>query len=337
MVVIVHIYDHGIKYFPSYFRYTDNVLRAGHAGVQLFFLVSGFAIYSTFFARKETERYPKLAFFTRRAFRILPLWWLVVAFAGYYYNASETTILSTHLLYFGFFRYQSIYELKNVPGWSLFIEESFYLIFPFIALFLREIKGILQTLVIALVVSFIWRWYGSFHYTDWTQHFIDQFPLAQWFLFPLGMLLFHLIEKNNTWIKGRSEILLTIAGIFATYFLISTRNIYQNAFALSILFILGSQPNNFLGRICRSHFFIVWGKCCYSTYLIQLILFDALHPLTQRAISFLKIQSAPVEIKLLLFGPFYMATLLFLSVILYKLVERPSIALGNALISTWQK
>src|SRR4051794_15059423 len=48
----------------------------GSSGVSLFFVLSSFTLMRSTFARFQSEATPKLNFYIRRAFRILPLWWL---------------------------------------------------------------------------------------------------------------------------------------------------------------------------------------------------------------------------------------------------------------------
>jgi peptidoglycan/LPS O-acetylase OafA/YrhL len=112
---------------------------AGHTGVSLFFVLSGFLLVAPFLREaRGGEPVDRRAYFVRRALRILPLYWLVVATAS--------VVLSGDLLrgvpYFFF--------LNSLPGvaptlwpfsgvwWSLATEAQFYLVLPLLPLLMRR-------------------------------------------------------------------------------------------------------------------------------------------------------------------------------------------------------
>ena len=144
-----------------------------YGGVDLFFCISGFVITSAFGKEiAESTADPRaywrnvVAFYIRRAYRILPLSW--VAFGGtlaviLIFQGTNTTIL---LKSFGdflaiAFNVQNIHYgvCASAPGpycghfgvwWSLSLEEQFYLVFPLLFLLPRRlmILGLLAAFVI---------------------------------------------------------------------------------------------------------------------------------------------------------------------------------------------
>ena len=69
MVVLVHTQI----YTPAASGRLATVVGAGARGVQLFFVISAFTLFSTSLQRFPKEPKPRRSFYLRRAFRILPL------------------------------------------------------------------------------------------------------------------------------------------------------------------------------------------------------------------------------------------------------------------------
>src|SRR2546425_10397928 len=57
----------------------EQFINAGARGVQLFFLLSAFTLFRSSKIKFDREMSPRRNFYIRRAFRILPLWWLITA------------------------------------------------------------------------------------------------------------------------------------------------------------------------------------------------------------------------------------------------------------------
>ena len=117
-----------------------QVIRQGHEGVQLFFLVSALTLFLSMDSRRKSERRPVVAFFIRRFFRIAPMFYLGALF--YYFfdrvrtggefsgGSSLGCILATLTFTHGW----SVPWVNHlVPGgWSVAVEMSFYLMVPFL-------------------------------------------------------------------------------------------------------------------------------------------------------------------------------------------------------------
>ena len=110
----------------------------GYLGVQVFFVISGFII-TTLLVREEGSygRVSLAGFYVRRAFRILPLYYLTLALYVAIMKVSRDDSLtapfwanlSHYLTYTNDFAGDSAF----VHTWSLAVEEKFYLIWPALA------------------------------------------------------------------------------------------------------------------------------------------------------------------------------------------------------------
>lgn len=137
------------------------ILRHGFFGVQVFFVVSGFLI--TTLLLREMDRYGTISlrdFYLRRALRIWPLYYAVLAF--YVVNALvfERGSIRAHsflhyLPAFATFTY-TWFVSDHWPGgmfnlaWTLATEEQFYLFWPLALRVLRSVWS--SVLIVAIIV-----------------------------------------------------------------------------------------------------------------------------------------------------------------------------------------
>ena len=136
--------------------YNDHIRAGGGIGVSFFFVLSGFLI--TYILTHDKINHGKInvkKFFVRRAFRIWPLFYLMVIIAlvippdfakeiGYHMNGGG---YETDWRYsFSFLENYKMIIMDNVPKtsplsvfWSLCIEEHFYIIWMIVFFFLKTI------------------------------------------------------------------------------------------------------------------------------------------------------------------------------------------------------
>lgn len=145
LVVLHHfIYQFHPPMSETLWAITAPITRLGWSGVDLFFILSGFLIGGILVDARESEHY-YVTFYIRRAFRILPLY-LVLIFLGFLvvelssrfgqgagsipiYPAPWRFYLTfTQNFYFG--RHTETASWYLQPTWSLAIEEQFYLTLP---------------------------------------------------------------------------------------------------------------------------------------------------------------------------------------------------------------
>lgn len=125
-------------------------------GVKTFFVLSGFLI--TTLLAHEFDRHGSVnvpAFMLRRAFRILPLYFLVIAivsvlvYLGIAENKPTARILSSTMLYNFVSRSDDVNYLSHL--WSLAVEEQFYLFWPLICWALMARRWFLSAFAIGIV------------------------------------------------------------------------------------------------------------------------------------------------------------------------------------------
>lgn len=111
--------------------------RYGWMGVDLFFVLSGFLIGSQVLALLAAGRgFGFRDFYLRRAFRILPAFWVVLAFYMAFPTLREAPGLEPWWKFISFSLNFNIDYSQNKAfshAWSLCVEEHFYLLFPLLA------------------------------------------------------------------------------------------------------------------------------------------------------------------------------------------------------------
>lgn len=116
--------------------------RYGWMGVDLFFVLSGYLIGGQLLRPLARGGAPSLrTFYFKRAFRILPAFWAVLALYLLWPGWREAPGMEPWWKFAGFFVNLSIDYARNAAfshAWSLCVEEHFYLLFPPLALLLAR-------------------------------------------------------------------------------------------------------------------------------------------------------------------------------------------------------
>lgn len=140
-VIIFHIWIFQHNTFPNILgEVAQNPLLVwitkGDLGVDLFFVISGFLIGSILFKEyKRTKTLNFKSFYLRRFLRLFPVYFFSMIIALYFLDgngAERWTTAWSNLIYV------NNYVFKSYMGWtwSLAIEEQFYIVIPFLIVFL---------------------------------------------------------------------------------------------------------------------------------------------------------------------------------------------------------
>lgn len=125
----------------------NQFVREFHVGVSVFFVLSGFLIAHRYF--HQTEKFNRRAYLVNRIARVYPMYFIVTTIAFIFSNSSWAVYLFNITFLRGFFD-----DLKFTlvsQGWSLTVEECFYLLAPIAFLFIRRYRWALFATPVALV------------------------------------------------------------------------------------------------------------------------------------------------------------------------------------------
>ena len=132
--------------------------RYGWMGVDLFFVLSGFLIgVQVMRSIKEKACLSFRDFYLRRAFRILPAYWVVLALYTIWPAFREAPGMEPAWKFFAFVQNLDVNYLENSAfshAWSLCVEEHFYLLFPVLAVWFSRCPAMwkFSTIFIILVL-----------------------------------------------------------------------------------------------------------------------------------------------------------------------------------------
>lgn len=215
----------------------QSIIIEGHAGVTIFFVLSGFLITLRYFPAIAERRFSPFAYFLKRAARILPLYWTVLVLA----------LLLTPLTAFSLYApvplanwtltqayFSQLATSFIIPAWSLTVEVAFYVLAPvilhFCAAFGQEFRWVCITLAAWVAglfgagVALVWiadtgglnQPYGFMDNLGFMIHFT---VFGRGFNFAIGILLawLYLKYRNRLWLHpaqvGRATLLFALSAI----------------------------------------------------------------------------------------------------------------------------
>jgi peptidoglycan/LPS O-acetylase OafA/YrhL len=279
-------------------QWLQNLLAAGHVGVQFFFVLSGFILALTY---HDMTRDQDRAFYAARAARIYPVYLLgvVVTLPGLYLGvfridaegrpALLTFVLqlaATLLLLQAWFPRWAL--VGNGPGWSLSAETFFYGFFPrLIRLFRMHATALLVAGVALLVAAkLVLGWYGwnasglllpegalaAREYTFWFNfwHFNPALHLPEFFA---GMVAYLLLRREvlsramlwwGTWLA-----VAVLVGVAVTR-VVPDVHIHNGALILPCaLLVMGLTVDSPLSRALGTGVMQLLGQASYAVYLLH--------------------------------------------------------------------
>jgi peptidoglycan/LPS O-acetylase OafA/YrhL len=157
-------------------------LPGGFTGVDIFFVISGYLIGGQIYAELRAGSFNYMRFYQRRAKRILPALFAVLAFtllaamvllspaeaAQLARDACATTLSVSNILFWGKANYfESKSELNPLlMTWSLGVEEQFYLVVPLLMVLVARIRRhwMLPGAIVVCIASFTFAAVLTAHY-----------------------------------------------------------------------------------------------------------------------------------------------------------------------------
>lgn len=273
--------EYGDLPFSGIRRMFVQATQPGAFGVNLFFVLSGFLITGILLdSRKRPDYYRR--FYTRRALRILPAYYLLLILLGLLHQASAA-FLGLSFVYLANVTSFFAVSMDYHPLWSLAVEEHYYIIWPTVV---RKLTGrflALFSLAICIIIpiarALAFR-SGHFQGGEWYTWFTAD-GLAEGSL--LALVLRSSISRRQASIGA--VLLLTVTPILlfaaAPFGMLSRQTLLGaglqltlvNTFFTGVLvlfLVLGSGP---LRALVSSSLLRFFGYISYGLYLIHLMIF----------------------------------------------------------------
>ncbi|MBX3463748.1 MAG: acyltransferase [Planctomycetes bacterium] len=259
-----------------------QALQLGWSGVDLFFVLSGFLITGILLRQKDRPHYFR-DFYARRALRIFPLYYAVLALLLFVLQRPPTSGAekASYLLY-----YQNLAwlcghdvhpDLARTITWSLAVEEQFYLLWPAVVWLLprRRLPWLclgLAAAAIALRAALLARGVDTAYFL--TPCRLDALAagacLAVW-------------PSPPAWI-GRAAVLVGIAGLAATAWATGSPLPQDNpglqlwGLAAALLLAVGlltlARGEGVVARVCRGRCLRSFGQFSYCIYLVHILVVE---------------------------------------------------------------
>jgi peptidoglycan/LPS O-acetylase OafA/YrhL len=145
-------------------------LGFGFAGVDIFFVLSGFLLTLPFARAALTENQgpPLSRYFKRRFLRVFPAYYaqlfVILAIGGWFVTWTPQTVTTfiAHMLMFFNIGWNPVKPMVGV-WWTLPVEMGFYLLLPLLAPFMRPRRWI-PVLVGGLILSMVYRSWAAAHF-----------------------------------------------------------------------------------------------------------------------------------------------------------------------------
>ncbi len=277
-----------------------NVLQllgeAGHVGLDVFFVLSGFLIFRSLYLQGVNKKY-----FVRRFLRIAPLYYfalvvvLALTFPSYFSSLAGLWNIVSHLFFFQSFSSETYYGINPVL-WSLSVEWIFYLFLPLFFLVTKHKDArILASIFLMIILCAVYRFEIVNYYDQWdstqriiyTENFfgrLDQFALgmlASWATLKVSMAK-TLSQRSSNFIK-MAALLLIVLGTGGLIFGMSLFAKHESGFreimllqvflhsfvgffAACLIFGL-SNSYAFIAKILGNKVFAFLGWISYSFYI----------------------------------------------------------------------
>ncbi|MEI7489338.1 MAG: acyltransferase [Chryseobacterium sp.] len=326
---------------------------AGQRGVQLFYVVSAFALLYSFDVRSKNEKYPIKNYFIRRYFRIAPLFYIAVignllihGFSSWHDapNGLNWLKIMAGLLFLNGWHPDTINAIA-MGGWSIADEFSFYLILPVILSWIKTARTALIFLIFSAVLAIIFS-ASCASLLNHVEYFSFLWFPIQFPVFCMGILAYYIVkESKDCFLKSKHikiySLLLAVCSaiIFLTSFPTRNDTLYWSSFAFVPL-IIGLSIHEWKFFVNRVSIFL--GKISFSIYLVHFFFLLGISRSAEGYLMFFG-EGGGLMIKP---GTFYALTVTYICVFLptvivsiftHKFIETKGINLGRNLIERWEK
>lgn len=262
-------------------------------GVSLFFVLSGFLIAFRYY---DAGRFCFKNYMVKRFARIYPMYFLLttLTFIAMLLKTEATVnmIACSYFLNISFLRgFSEIYALSGIPqGWTLTVEETFYILAPIIFLLIKKNKAlqfVLPFILLAIGIGLV-QWIAPLHFHGFFSSYnfmLNNTFFGRCFEFFCGIALAIFIKGN---FKKPSFKYFTYAGALTLLAFIVALSIikeYNNLENLQILqkllltFLIAAattllyyglvKEKTIVSQVLGSKLFVLLGQSSYTFYLIH--------------------------------------------------------------------
>ncbi|MCJ8163146.1 acyltransferase family protein [Acinetobacter zhairhuonensis] len=267
------------------FHFYPSLLTGGFAGVDVFFVISGFLMTGIIFKGLEVNNFSIIKFYIARANRIIPplfalcialliLGWFFLAPWDYKTVGRDVAMSMLFISNIMFSMRSGYFDTGDnflLHTWSLSAEWQFYIIYPIILLIFRKFldnKALKKLILSFFVISFLISIYAT---QIWPAQSYFLLPTRAWEMLLGGLAYLYPIklDERNMLKNGRNLEILGLSLITISYLFVSEHNPWPGYLAfiptIGAWLIIQAQRQNSI--ITGNLFFQKIGLWSYSIYL----------------------------------------------------------------------
>lgn len=297
--VLVVIYHYGRGVWPFAEGWLHRVTACAGSSVAFFFFLSGYILAHAYRDHPWREPAALRSYYTARLARIYPIYLLaLVAMVAlesgglYWDRVAALKVASALLVHAGLLQaWLPDYVFHwNVPGWSLSVEASFYLVFPLLALRVQRLRrpvalalfGVLYVVSQAILGAgrgLVWN--DWFFQDPMVHHLLMYHPLVYWPVFGMGMLTYRICRTPDI---GQGQLpaaamgalsagamLLIVAFSYAAGPILNySIHVGLLAPVYGMLVYSLADSRNWLARLLSVRWLHFLGEASYGVYILQL-------------------------------------------------------------------
>lgn len=306
------------------------IFEKGFIGVDIFFVISGYLITTIIIKDLVKKNFSIKFFFERRARRILPALYFVmfisIPFAWILLSRNELSSYLKSLTAVTFF-ISNFFFWNETPyfaseadfkpllhTWSLSIEEQFYIIFPFLLIFIYKLNK--NLLIYLLEIIFIFSFLLCFLGLTKAPNANFYFTITRVWELCIGGIVAYLIIYKRFFFSKLSNNILSFFGLIIVIYSLFFYNFNSiqipTAFFPVIgtaLIILFTNKDTLVGKFLSIKIFVSIGIISYSLYLWH-------YPIFAFAKNYLNEINLQIKFLIILLS-------FLLSIFSYKFIEKP--------------
>ncbi|OQQ07432.1 hypothetical protein BK411_12535 [Vibrio splendidus] len=297
------------------FHFNSGWLPGGFAGVDVFFVISGFLMTSIIFKGLENNSFSLVDFYIARGNRIIPplafLCFILIVFGFFYLSTKDYIQLSKHITssvtFFSNFFYwhesgyfaQESHEKWLLHTWSLSVEWQFYILYPIILIFLKKffsVSLVKRIIFVGMIFGFI---YSAFVTQIWPDAAYYLLPTRAWEMIAGGVAYIYPLNikaRGKTTIEG-----LGLLFVFSSFIFVSEKTLWPGYMAIlpvvgTYLVIISNRQDSiftsnrvsqYLGRWSYSIYLWHWPICVLFYQKINIIGYELFGLLLSIVVGFL--------------------------------------------------
>lgn len=265
------------------FHFNSDYLPGGFAGVDVFFVISGYLMTKIILSGIDENNFSLKRFYLARARRIIPaltiiclitilIGWLFIKPSDFYEmgkDVASSILFISNFLYWsrsGYFDNSSVNNFL-LHTWSLSVEWQFYIVYPLLLLAVSKILGLKaakHSILVLFIFSFFASLYGTYNYAE-ASYFM--FPTRAWAMLAGGLV--YIIPPLK--ILKRTLSLVGLSIIITSLFIINKETPWPGLMAIIPVFgaflciysnatlrFFDLKPLQYIGTISYEAYLVHW-------------------------------------------------------------------------------